>query len=246
MVKYDLCILIPTFHEEKNIKSLFTEFNKLKSNLKLFYCFVDDSTNDLTKKEIEFHFKNKNFKILKFLKTKEISTRCKSSWNGFKWIINNLNSDYVVEMDADLAQHPKDLLRGYDIICNENSDVLIFSKYHKKSLIEGRDFLRSTISYLYTFSCKIMFSYKITDYSNSYRIYSFQGVINLLNIKRRFDSPIQHLENILFFVKNNYEISETYCHYVERSDKNSSIKPKHLLVYAKEFLLCLKVNLFKS
>ena len=61
MVKYDLCILIPTFHEEKNIKSLFTEFNKLKSNLKLFYCFVDDSTNDLTKKEIEFHFKNKNF-----------------------------------------------------------------------------------------------------------------------------------------------------------------------------------------
>ena len=36
MVKYDLCILIPTFHEEKNIKSLFKEFNKLKSNLKLF------------------------------------------------------------------------------------------------------------------------------------------------------------------------------------------------------------------
>lgn len=244
MMRYDLCILIPTFHEEKNIKNLYKEFSNLNSNLKLFYCFVDDSKNDLTKKEIEYHFKNKNFKILKFSKSEEISTRCKSSWNGFRWIIKNLNSDYVVEMDADLAQHPKDLLRGYDIISNAKSDVLIFSKYHKKSLIEGRNFLRSTISYLYTLSCKIMFSYKITDYSNSYRIYSFQGVMNLLEKKRRFDSPIQHLENILFFVKNKYKISETYCHYVERSDNNSSIKLKHLLVYAKEFLLCLRVNLF--
>ena len=241
--KFDVSILIPTFHEEKNINDLFKEFEKIKFEIKIFFCFVDDSNNDLTINKINQCFKEKNFKILNFSKKSKISTRCKSSWDGFVWITNNINCKYIVEMDADLAQHPKDLNRGYEKIKKTDSDVLIFSKYVDGSVIEGRDKLRTLISYIYTNICKIIFSNKISDYSNSYRIYSSSSLKKLIKQKRRFNSPIQHLENILFYLKGNYKIVDTYCHYAERSGTSSVIKIKHLFFYGLDFIKCIIKNL---
>lgn len=240
---FELSVLVPTFHEEKNIKDFYDAFQRINSKSKKFFLFVDDSKNNLTSLQIDKYFNGKDYKILKFKKNKQISTRCKSSWKGFIWLTKNINCNYVVEMDIDLAQHPKDLNRGLNYLTKKKGDVLIFSKYLKNSKNEGRTILRKVISYLYSKICRMLFSEKITDYSNSYRIYKTDSLEDLLKTKRNFDSPIQHLENILFFLKRGYDIHETHCHYVERKGTDSSIKLRHLYAYSLDFVSCIIRNL---
>jgi len=240
---YIYSVLVPTFHEEKNIKDFYKAFQRINNKSKKFFLFVDDSKNNLTALKINKYFIETDYKILKFKKDKKISTRCKSSWKGFIWLTKNINCDYVVEMDIDLAQHPKDLNRGLNYLSKKKGDVLIFSKYLKNSKNEGRTILRKTISYLYSKICRTLFSARITDYSNSYRIYKTESLKDLLKTKRNFDSPIQHLDNILFFIKRGYSIYETYCHYVERKGADSNIKFRHLYAYFIDFVSCIKKNL---
>ena len=58
----------------------------------------------------------------------------------------------------------------------------------KNSKNEGRTILRKTISYLYSKICRTLFSARITDYSNSYRIYKTESLKDLLKTKRNFDT----------------------------------------------------------
>ena len=53
---------------------------------------------------------------------------------GFVWIKENINSKYVVEIDADLAHHPKDIMKGIKILSETNADLVIGSKYQKNQL----------------------------------------------------------------------------------------------------------------
>lgn len=246
MIKRELSILIPTYNEAKYIKSLFFEFDKIikKNDYKFYYCFVDDSKDNKTKTEIEKYFPLNNTKIIRSKNKKNYSSRCKASWKGFKWLLNNVDSPYIVEFDADLAHHPKDLPRGLRKIINEKADLLIFSKYHSKSKVIGRPLLRTFISFIYTMTCRIFFSFKITDYTNSYRIFTKSSLQKLTQQDLEFDSPIQHLENVLFYLKNNYKIIETHSEYIESKKWDSTVKIKDYGTYIFQLTRCIFKNFF--
>ena len=86
-----------------------------KSSAEYFVCFVDDSFNENTSLEIKKYF-TKNFYILRRKKIEKFSTRFYASFEGFKWIIKNVTSKYVVEIDSDLSHHPKDIMNGVNLL----------------------------------------------------------------------------------------------------------------------------------
>ena len=96
---FDFVILIPIYNDGDKIKSLRRELKKYLSIFSFFICFVDDSEDDNTSLEIKNNF-NKNFKILKRIKKEKYSTRFSASIYGFEWIVNNINSKYIVEIDS--------------------------------------------------------------------------------------------------------------------------------------------------
>ena len=51
-----------------------------------------------------------------------------------------------------------------------------------------------------------------------------------------YKSPIQHLENLKFFINNNYKITEIKTKYIEREKGNSAIKLNHLFLYMIDFI----------
>ena len=71
---YDICILIPTYKEEKNIRKLYYSIKKYTKNIKFFVLFIDDSPNYKTVIEIKKFFK-KNKKIIHRIRKSDFSSR---------------------------------------------------------------------------------------------------------------------------------------------------------------------------
>ena len=221
LTNFDFAILIPVFHNKDKIKPLKDEMVKYLSKYKYFVCFVDDSSDNETKSEIE-----KNFS------------------NNFKWINNNVDTNYVVEIDSDLAHHPKDIENGIELLKSSNCDLVIGSKYHKESIVKNRKVSRIFISKYITIICKILFDKNVSDYSNTFRFYKLSLVENFINREIVFKSPIGHLNNLLFIIKSGYQVKDIPTSYIE-TDQESAIRTSSLVRYLVEFIKCIIFNKFK-
>jgi len=231
-------IVIPTKNESKNIKPLFLSIKKNLNKKKIILCFVDKSDDEQTIKNIKRYFRNFKYNIIKERKnSSQLTTRCVASNLGFKWLIKNTDVKILVDLDADLAHDPKEINHALNFL--EKYDVVIASKYHPKSIVKGRSKLRMLISYSCTRVCQIIISKKISDFSNSYRFYKRECIKKIIKKKIIYKSPIQHLENLIMLINNNYKIKEINTKYIERERGDSSIKVVGLFFYLLEFVHCL-------
>ena len=112
-------------------------------------------------------------------------------------------------------------------------------KYLKKSIVIGRSKLRRIISYSCTLISRIIISNKINDFSNSYRFYKRKCIEEILKKKIIYQSPIQHLENLIILIDNGFKIKELPTKYIERERGQSSIKVVGLFFYMLDFFHCL-------
>ncbi len=241
--EFDFVILIPVFHDDDKIGPLKNQLDQYLSTKEYFVCFVDDSLNENTSLEIKKYF-TKNFYILRRNKIEKFSTRFLASFEGFKWIIKNIASKYVVEIDSDLSHHPKDIMKGLNLLENTQCDLVIGSKYLKGSIVKNRHVFRVFISKFMTLVCKLFFVTKITDYTNTYRFYNYRLIEEFTKQKLIFKSPIGHLNNLLFIIKENFVISEIPIEYIE-TNTNSTIKKSSLARYLIEFFYCILINKFR-
>lgn len=123
-----ISILIPSYNEEKNIKPLYEELEKVTSKYtqvyNFEYLFVDDGSKDDTLKVLEtFAQKDKKIKVVELSRNfgKEIALTAG---------IYQVDSDALIIMDADL-QHPPELIstfitkweEGYEIVATQRLDI---------------------------------------------------------------------------------------------------------------------------
>tara|TARA_B100001109_G_C18738973_1_gene415680 strand:+ start:117 stop:851 length:735 start_codon:yes stop_codon:yes gene_type:complete len=234
--KFDICLVIPTLNEEKNILDLKLALDNNLNINKYFICFVDDSPNNLTKNKIKLLFKRKNIKILHCGK----NDRCKAVKLGLKWSYKNVNSNFFIEMDSDLSHNPKDIKKNLEIILSGNYNLIIFSKYLKRSKHFSRDKDRVFISFIVSKICNILFNKKIKDYSNSFRVYDRKAISILMQKKISYIAPLENL-NILLFLMNKIKIKEVASSYKGRIEGISSINFKQYLKFS---ILFIKLVLF--
>ena len=242
-------IVIPTYQSQLKIRKLAFRIQKYLFKTNYFICFVDGSKNNRTIYEIRKYFDKKKFNIIKEKKRKtllNLSTRCEASKTGFIWLLENKNCSVVVDLDSDLAHDPKDILKGSSKIINSNYDLVIASKYNQYSKVYKRKIIRKIVSAVYTFVCKKLISGQISDYSNSYRFYNPKILLKLVKEKRTFNSPAQHLENLIFFIKHRYKITEINSVYRDTGEKSRSIRSLHLIVFFFQILFILTKNYFRK
>ncbi len=227
-------LVVPTRNEVENIRSFSQALNILRKK-KIKICFVDGSRDNRTVNEIRKYFK-KDFVILKERNSSNSkSSRCIASRIGFEWAVKQKDCELVVDIDCDLANDPAEIIEAIDLFRKKNYDIILTSKYLKGSIIKDRSLFRSFLSKFYTITCKIFISPKITDYSNSYRFYKKQKLKDMLKKPVVFSSPIQHLENLKFFIYNKYRIGQIKTKYIERKKGHSAIKISHLVKYFFDF-----------
>ena len=212
----NISIVIPTFKEKENIKKL---VNLIKSEIEVSkIIIVDDSPDDGIKNEIS------NLKDVNYIYRGKKLGRGSAVIEGLNFSQKNFNSEIFIEMDADLSHDPKELKENLRLFKENNCDLLIASRYLKKSKIINWSILRKIFSFLANLLAKFLLKIPITDYTNGYRIYSKDAVRHIRkNCGNIGDGFIILSEILVELYYNNFQIKETSSKFVNRSRGESSV-----------------------
>jgi dolichol-phosphate mannosyltransferase len=220
---FKVAIIIPAYNESNNILRL---IKKINYYLKSTIVIVDDSNNDFTKKILS---KTKIKNIIYIKRTKKLG-RGSAVIEGFKKIFHNKQFKYFVEMDADLSHNPKELKRNLNTLHEKKIDLLIGSRYLKRSLIINWPLKRRIFSILSNYLIKTLFRLDVNDCTNGFRFYSRRSVKSLLKKRYINQDFIMLTEIILFLSKKKYKIVEVKSIFKNRTKGSSTINIKLILI----------------
>ena len=225
----NILIIIPAYREDKNILKLSEKLLNLNNedlNLKLF--IVDDSDNLLTQNLL---LNSKLRKKIIFIKRAKKSGRGSAVIRGMKYFLNNRNHfSCIVEMDADFSHNPTELKRNLNYFFSKKTDLLIASRYLSKSKIINWPISRKILSYLSNKLAKFLLGVPVSDYTNGYRIYSYNAVnCCLKNCGKIGDGFIILSEFLLSIYKNKLKINEIHTTFINRVRGESSVSRKEII-----------------
>ena len=172
--KLDLSIVIPCFNEIDGIEHLVLELKKLEKKLNVSheFIFVDDGSSDETYVKLVNVYQDrigKDIKVLKHEKNEGLGTAVKTG-------ILKAEGRYVATMDSDCTYKPTYLVEMFDIMKQENADIITASPYHPEGQTQNvpgyRLFLSRTLSNMYNVVCKG----KFYTYTSMFRIYKNDSI----------------------------------------------------------------------
>lgn len=164
-MRNNISVIIPSYNAGKSIiqaiRNVFAHLPKSK------LIIIDDSSPDETAKIINKYFLKD--KRLTLIVRKEKEGRGSAILRGFQEGLKDKSTEFFVEMDADLCHDA----RYIPIMIKKcrTYDVVIASKYLKKSKVRGLNIKRKIFSKIVNFYLKLVLQLPITDYTNGFRCY---------------------------------------------------------------------------
>ncbi len=218
-----IAIIIPTFNELDNIENLVKEILKNVPESKIF--IVDDS-ND---KKIGDLLNLKNLNAT-YLHRENSKGRGSAVLYGFRNALKEDNFDIFIEMDADFSHDPTELRRNIEYFYNNNLDLLIASRYQKKSKIINWGINRRILSKLSNILARILLGVKLKDFTNGFRIYSKKATEIITGKCGNIGDGFIILSEIIIVLKNNFlKIDEIETIFVNRTRGESSVNLKLII-----------------
>ena len=224
ITKNNIGIVIPTFNEEANIERL---VKKIKSKFKdSLIIIVDDSHHKKT-----WHLiRKKKLRVNYIYRGKKLG-RGSAVIFGLKKLIKNKKIKVFVEMDADFSHNPAELPRNINFFRKNSLDLLIGSRYLKKSKIINWSLKRRVFSILANYLARSLLKIPVYDFTNGYRVYSKRAVKKIIKNCGKIDGGFIVLSEILLELHiNNFKIREIESIFVDRKRGESSISLKLILV----------------
>ena len=224
IAKKNIGIVIPAFNEETNIEGL---VKKIKSKFKdSLIVIVDDSLHKKT-----WHLiRRKKLRANYVYRGKKLG-RGSAIIVGLKKLIKNKKIKVFVEMDADFSHNPAELPRNINFFRKKSLDLLIGSRYLKKSKIINWSLKRRVFSILANYLARSLLKIPVYDFTNGYRVYSKRAVKKIIKNCGKIDGGFIVLSEILLELHiNNFKIREIESIFVDRKRGESSISLKLILV----------------
>ena len=146
-------------------------------------------------------------------------------------------------MDADFSHDPAELKRNINFFFNNSLDLLIGSRYLKRSKIINWSLSRRIFSSLANFLARNLLQIPITDFTNGFRIYSRRSAQKIVNDCGKIGDGFIVLSEILVVLYlNNFKINEIHSKFVNRARGESSVSFKLIL---QSFVGLIKIYLKK-
>jgi glycosyltransferase involved in cell wall biosynthesis len=166
----DISVVIPLFDEEKSLKELTDWIVRVMKSNNFSYeiILVDDGSNDNSWKEIEkITANNSNIKGIKFRRNYGKSAALNK---GFEYS----HGDVVITMDADLQDSPDEIPELYEMIKEQDYDLV--SGWKKKRY----DSINKTIpSKFFNWTSRRMSGIKLHDFNCGLKAYKNEVVKNI-------------------------------------------------------------------
>ena len=219
-----IAIIIPAYNEEENIEKLIKKINYYVK--KPIIILVDDSLSFKTSEII----KKKKIKV-KYFHRKNKAGRGSAVIFGIKKIIRNRKIKAVIEMDADFSHAPSEIPRNLNYFFETKLDLLISSRYLKKSKILNWPISRRILSYYANKLARLLLSIPVSDYTNGFRIYSKSSCKTILQKCGRIGDGFIILSEILQEINyKNLKIGEIDTVFINRTRGESSVNLNSFIV----------------
>jgi len=218
-----IAIIIPTYNELDNIEKLIQEILRNVPESTIF--IVDDSK----KKEIGNLIIAKNLKA-KYFGRENSKGRGSAVLHGFTKALKENQFDIFIEMDADFSHNPNELKKNIEYFSANNLDLLIASRYLKKSKIINWGLNRRVLSKLSNLLARVLLGVNLKDFTNGFRIYSKRATEIITKKCGNIGDGFIILSEIIVVLKNNsFKIDETETIFVNRIRGESSVNIKLVL-----------------
>jgi len=229
-------IMVPTYNEKENIKTLIDEILKLKIK-NLHIVVVDDNSPDNTWKIVQqISKKNKNVHLLL---RKSDKGRGSAGRDGFIYCLKH-GADIIVEMDADMSHNPKYIL----VMIKElkNADVILGSRRVKGSKEIGRSQFRRLVTLIANLYITWMLGIRVKDCNSGYRCFKREVLEKIKPEKIESKGP-SIVQEVLFKTHlNKFRIKEIPITFINRTKGKSKLGLKQL---AAGYFMVLKLKFMK-
>nr|MBI5456066.1 glycosyltransferase [Candidatus Levybacteria bacterium] len=219
----NISIVIPSYNEVENLSILIKKIDRYLPNSRLI--IVDDSSISENKKSKEIIKNKKNITLISRLKK---MGRGSAVLEGFKIALKNKNTQYIFEMDSDLAHDPKEFKRFINEINVYPYDLVIGSRYKSGGKIVNISPNRTIMSRLINYFLYFWLNIKISDYTSGFRLYSRNGAGFIIKNKIESKGFIALSEIAYMLYKNGYSISEVPITWNFRRYGKSNVNLKEL------------------
>jgi dolichol-phosphate mannosyltransferase len=227
-------VVVPTYNERENIKRLLPELvsisRKVAKKWDIFVLVVDDGSLDRTAYEVKKLAKKNPSKIF-LLGRKEKSGLGDAYKAGFRYAIENLKADVLVEMDADLSHDPRDLLRFLAKI-EEGYDLVMGSRYIKGGKIDGWSWRRRSVSWAGNFLGRFTLDFKVKDCTSGFRAIRVSVLNGLLESLETSGYAFQ-LSLLYFALQRGAKVVEVPITFRERQTGITKLSNKDLIEFIK-------------
>ena len=218
----NVAIIIPAYNEGSNISGLVEKIRFEIGDCEIF--IIDDSRNNESELVLKSNKRNKYFHRGKKL------GRGSAAIYGLKEALKLSEIEIFIEMDADFSHNPNELKSKINYFFKENLDLLVASRYTKKSRIVNWSKSRSIFSKLSNFLAKKLLKIPVSDYTNGYRFYSRRSVEKIVSKCGKIGDGFIVLSEILVVIdSNNFKIGEKETIFVNRVRGESSVNIKLII-----------------
>ena len=214
-----LSILIPVRNESNSLADLFNYFDKNLDGIDFEVIIINDFSDDDTLQKAKLlGQKNQKFKILNNTK--------KGLGGAINFGINHSTGEFLVIMMADQSDDINDLKKYYHLIKSENLDAVLGSRFMKSSRVSDYPLQKLILNRIFNFFVSIIFLNSYNDYTNAFKIYKRQVLIEILPLVS--ESFNIFLEMPLKIISRKYLYKVIPINWIGRKKGKSKFKIKEL------------------
>ena len=218
-----LAIVIPTYNEAETIPSLISElFEKIKQLVeKLDILIIDDSSPDGTADIVrELGTKYEKITVIQRPKKMGLGAAYKE---GFRHVLEKLDSELVLQMDADHSHQPSEIPNMLEKI--KNFDFLIASRHVEGSDVIGWGIGRKATHSIAGAIARICAKIEIKDSTSGFRMFKKKTLEKVNFNKIRSDGfafQIEVLHQLKQLGMKGLEVPTVFVNRTEGSSKMGS------------------------
>ena len=227
-----IVIVIPTYNERKTTERMITalavELPKVK-NHQMEVLYVDDTSPDKTYEVVRSYAKK--YSWLHLLLNKEKKGLGVAYAKGFRYAMEKLNADYVMEFDGDFQHRPDEIKRLVDKI-DEGYEYIIGSRYIPGGSIPAEwDFKRKFLSVVGNWVARIgLLLPKVHDLTTGFKLTKAKGVLDQIDIDHLYSNTFAYkLQIVGQAIHNGAKWAEVPITFMARREGESKIIKNEML-----------------
>ena len=216
--KLKITFILPTLNEKVSIKTLLNQLIGLYNLYEIEIIVIDDNSQDGTAELVrEFAKQDKNIRLINRIDRFGLSSAIKEG-------CLNASNEIIAIMDSDGQHQVKDVISAIEKMHLESFDILVGSRFHAGSSIEGLSQKRERNSIIANKLARFSLSNKyrkLTDYMTGCIILNRESCLNYL--KQIDVNGFKFLYELLSISKGKLKVGEVPLSFQSRKDGVSKL-----------------------